>query len=371
MSAEDYLHKAFLLAQKAHPKNIRPNPFVGALVVSRDGQVLGEGYHQKAGEAHAEVIAIQYAIDHGADLSTCTLYVTLEPCSHTGKTPPCTDLIIKHRIPKVVIGSMDPNPLVSGVSKLREKGIAVEVHALPEIKELNDTFNINQLLKRPKYVMKSAITLNGKIADRFGNSKWLSGAASREYVHRHLRTAADAILTSAKTVIKDNASMNIRIPGKDAEELSVVVFDRNLDLLKDEHRDLSLFYKRNTSRIYLVTDKVSNPVKRDDVEIITIPMIEGSFDILSLNKVLLSMNICQILIEAGGMLNSSMVQSESVDEIYAFICPMLLTDNESVKMFSSEQTQEMDNSTLLQLKETRTIGQDILLKYKVNNPASN
>lgn len=259
---------------------------------------------------------------------------------------------------------MDPNPLVSGANRLREKGIAVEVHALPEIMELNDTFNINQLLKRPKYIMKSAITLNGNIADRFGNSKWLSGAESREYVHRHLRTAADAILTSAKTVIKDNASMNIRIPGQDAEELSVVVVDRNLDLLKDEHKNLSLFYKRKASKIYLVTDQISNPVQRDDVEILTIPMIEGSFDIASLNQALLSRNICQVLIEAGGTLNATMMQAKSVDEIYAFVCPGILTDNRSIGMFNSNQEQKMENLVPLTLVDASVIGQDVLLYYK-------
>lgn len=366
MSASAYLHKAFLLAGKAHPKKIRPNPFVGALVVSNDGQVLGEGYHEKAGEAHAEVIAIKNAIEHGADLSTCTLYVTLEPCSHTGKTPPCTDLIIHHRIPKVVIGSMDPNPLVSGVSKLRENGIAVEVHSLPEIIELNDTFNINQQLKRPKYVLKTAMTLNGKIADRWGNSKWLSSAESRDYVHRYLRTAADAILTSAKTVLKDNARMNIRIPGKEDQELSIVVIDRNLDVLKKENNQLLLFYKREKSKIYLVTDQPENMNTRADIDILTIPWKEGQVQLELLHATLLQKNICQVLIEAGSALNASFMLAGCVDEILAFVCPKLLLDNESTGLFNSKKAQKIEDIVTLKFKEGIALESDILLRYSVD-----
>ena len=365
MSASAYLHKAFLLAGKADPKKIRPNPFVGALVVSKDGQVLGEGYHEKAGEAHAEVIAINNALANGADLSTCSLYVTLEPCSHTGKTPPCTDLIIQHRIPRVVIGSMDPNPLVSGANILKEKGISVEVLVLPEIVEMNETFNINQILKRPKYILKSAITLNGKIADSTGNSKWLSGSESREYVHRHLRTAADAILTSAKTVIKDNASMNIRIPGQDAEELNVIIFDRNLELLKKENHQLSIFYKRTNSVIYLITEKPEITTKLPNVEIIHIPMNNGRFNLEMLHKELLKRNICQVLIEAGGSLNASMMHAKAVDEIFTFICPRILMDKAAINQFNSSQIQTMDNAVKLQLLDSMTIGEDILLRHKV------
>lgn len=365
MSASGYLHKAFLLAVKADPKKIRPNPFVGALVVSHEGQILGEGFHEKAGEAHAEVIAINNALTNGADLSTCTLYVTLEPCSHTGKTPPCTDLIIEHRIARVVIGSMDPNPLVSGARILKDKGIAVEVIALPEIVEMNDTFNINQQLKRPKYILKSAITLNGKIADRFGESKWISNEKSRDHVHEYLRAKADAILTTAKTVIRDNATMNIRIKDQKDEELNLIVFDRNLELLKKENHQLFIFYKRNRSAIYLITDKAETKTALPNVEIIHIPINNGKFDLEMLHNELLERNICQVLIEAGGTLNAAMMQAKAVDEIYTFLCPLILMDNAAINSFNSNQTQTMDNTVKLQLLDSMTLGEDILLRHKV------
>ena len=365
MTAESYLHRAFLLAKQADPKAIRPNPFVGAVVVSENGEILGEGFHQKAGEAHAEVMAIKNAIEQGANLSACSLYVTLEPCSHTGKTPPCTDLIIQHRIPKVVIGSLDPNPMVSGVSILEEHGIDVEVLIISEIVTLNDTFNINQILKRPKYILKSAITLNGKIADSKGNSKWISNEKSREHVHEKLRSTADAILTTAKTIIQDNATMNIRITDQMEEELNLIVFDPNLELLKKENQHLSCFYKRNKSAIYLVTDKAGIKPALPNVEIIHIPMQDELFDISVLHKELLARNICQVLIEAGGSMNASMVQAKAVDEIHTFVCPRILMDNAAINQFNSSQIQTMDKALQLQLLDSMTIGEDILLRHKV------
>jgi diaminohydroxyphosphoribosylaminopyrimidine deaminase/5-amino-6-(5-phosphoribosylamino)uracil reductase len=364
MTAEQYLHQAFLLARQANPKAIRPNPFVGAVVVSENGEIVGEGFHQKAGEAHAEVMAIGNALDNGAKLDACTLYVTLEPCSHNGKTPPCTDLILQHRIPKIVIGSLDPNPLVSGAEILRKNGVEVGVHVLPEILALNETFIINQTLKRPKYVLKSAVTLNGKIADRTGSSKWISNEESRNYVHVHLRRAADAILTTAKTIIRDNATMNIRI-GYEIEELNLVVFDRNLELLKDENRQLPVFYPRDQSRIFLVTNKMDANSNIPNVETIIIPVENGKYNIDLLNKELLARNICQVLIEAGGTMNAAMMEAKSVDEIDTFVCPRILMDNDAVNQFEGTQIQNMENATMLELLESKTIGHDILLRHKV------
>ena len=365
MTAEKYLQRAFLLARQANPKAIRPNPFVGAVVVSENGEIVGEGFHLQSGEAHAEVMAIHQALGHGAKLETCTLFVTLEPCSHTGKTPPCTDLILQHRIPRIVVGSMDPNPLVSGVRILEEHGVKVDVFIIPEIVALNDTFNINQTLKRPKYILKSAITLNGKIADNTGNSKWISNEESRNHVHQYLRTAADAILTTAKTVIHDNATMNIRIKDRMEEELTLIVFDPSLELLKKENHQLSIFYKRNKSFIYLVTDKTGIKTALPNVDIISIPMQDGRFNLEMLHKELLAKNICQLLIEAGGTMNAAMMHAKAVDEIYTFLCPRILMDNAAINQFNSSQNQTMDNAVRLQFLESMTIGEDILLKHKV------
>jgi len=365
MTSKDYLHIALLLAKRANSSDIRPNPFVGAILVNEKGEIIGEGFHQKAGEAHAEVIAINDALLKSSDLTSCTLYVTLEPCSHTGKTPPCTNLILEHKIQKVVIGSMDPNPLVSGAKLLTEAGVNVEICVLPEIVELNSTFNVNQLNKRPRYILKAASTLNGQIADRFGNSKWISNAKSRDYVHQVLRKHADAILTTANTVIKDNATMNIRLNGTEPKELNLVVIDKNLDILKKENEGLGIFYKRNNTKIYLVTDRALEESLPENVEIIKVNIIQNRCDLVQLSEILLLKNICEILVEAGGKLNASLVEAKLVDEINMFICPSLLIDNNALNVFNSNKIQAIGNSIKLSLLETQSFDDDILLRYNV------
>jgi diaminohydroxyphosphoribosylaminopyrimidine deaminase/5-amino-6-(5-phosphoribosylamino)uracil reductase len=334
--------------------------------VDHNGVIIGEGYHQKAGKAHAEVHAINNALIKNSDLSNATLYVTLEPCSHTGKTPPCTNLILAHRISKVVIGSMDPNPLVSGAKILSDAGVNVEISIQPEIVEFNSTFNINQLNKRPKYVLKAATTINGKIADRQGNSKWISNEKSRAYVHQILRSNADAILTTAQTVIKDNARMNIRLPDADPKELNLIIIDRALSVLEPENKGLGIFYDRKDTKIYLLTDKEYTNELPQNVEIIKVNFLVGAIDLSELNELLLNKNICEILVEGGGKLNASLIKQQIADELAMFICPSLLLDNEAINMFKDSEFQSIENSVQLSLINTLQFDDDLLLKYLIS-----
>ena len=365
MTSADYLHIAFLLAKRANSKDIRPNPFVGAIVVDANGEIIGEGYHIKAGEAHAEVNAINDAKFKTSDLSNCTLFVTLEPCSHTGKTPPCTHFILEHKIPKVVIGAMDPNPLVSGATLLTEAGVNVEICILPEIVALNSTFNANQLNKRPKYILKAATTINGKISDRLGNSKWISNVKSRNYVHQALRKNADAILTTAKTVMKDNATMNIRLADAEPKELNLIIIDKQLDILKEENKGLGIFYPRKETKIYLITDKTYEHTLPENVEIINTNINNSECDLMQLNDILLKKNICEVLVEAGGKLNASLLKDKLVDELIVFMGPSLLIDNNALNLFNTDELQTIEDSVQLSLMETQTLDNDIMLKYKL------
>ena len=365
MTSADYLHTAYLLAKKANSLHIRPNPFVGAIVVDNKGQIIGEGYHQKAGEAHAEVIAINDALLKTKDLKSCTLYVTLEPCSHTGKTPPCTNLIIEHKIQRVVIGSMDPNPLVSGVKILTDAGIDVEIYELPEIVELNSTFNINQINKRPKYVLKSASTINGKIADRLGNSKWISNEGSRNYVHQVLRSNTDAILTTANTIIKDNATMNIRLADAVPKELNLIIVDRTLSILSSENKGLDIFNDRKFTKIYLLTNQEYADTLPQHIEIIKANFSEGTINFGGLNEIFLRKNICEILVEAGGKLNASLIKQQLIDEMVLFVCPSLLLDNEAINVFNDSTFQSIENKLQLKLIESRQMNDDLMIKYKL------
>ena len=289
----------------------------------------------------------------------------MEPCSHTGKTPPCTNLILAHKIPKVVIGSMDPNPLVSGAKILSDAGVNVEIGIQPKIVELNSTFNINQLNKKPKYVLKAATTINGKIADRQGNSKWISNEKSRVYVHQILRSNTDAILTTAQTVIKDNAKMNIRVPDEDAKELNLIIIDRALSVLEPVNKGLGIFYDRKKTKIYLLTDKDYTNELPQNIEIIKANFLEGAIDLSELNEMLLSKNICEILVEGGGKLNTTLIKQQIADELVMFICPSLLLDNEAINMFKDSEFQSIENRVQLSLIETLQFDDDLLLKYKL------
>jgi diaminohydroxyphosphoribosylaminopyrimidine deaminase/5-amino-6-(5-phosphoribosylamino)uracil reductase len=258
---------------------------------------------------------------------------------------------------------MDPNPLVSGAKELTDAGVNVEICILPEIVELNNTFNINQLNKRPKYILKAATTLNGKISDRLGNSKWISNDKSRNYVHQVLRTNADAILTTATTVIKDNATMNIRVD--ETKELNLIIIDKQLDILKEENKALNIFYKREKTKIYLVTNKKIENTLPKHVEIINVNMHEEECDLNELSTFLLNKNICEVLVEAGGKLNASLLKAKIVDELNIFMAPSLLIDNSSINLFNSNELQSIENSIQLSLQETQNFDSDIMVKYKV------
>lgn len=311
-----YIKSALELARTASRDSIRPNPFVGAIVINKNAEIVGKGFHKKFGEAHAEVFAIREAVQHGADLSSCTLIVTLEPCSHTGKTPPCTDLIISSGIRKVIVGSKDPNPLVNGIDVLQKAGIEAILESSKEALELNREFFINQRFKRPYIVAKAAITADHFMARESGDSKWISSAESRKWAHAHCRSKVDAILTTARTVITDNAKLNVRI-GEDEFERTAIVLDRKLELLK--HKDLSIFYPRRESSLYLVTDN-PEPIETDGpYKFMTGDYTGGEVQVEPLFSALYRKhNIYSLLIEAGPRLLNQLLRAGLVDELIVF-----------------------------------------------------
>ncbi len=369
MNHQSYLNKAFILAKMASPKQVRPNPLVGAIVVDKNNEILGEGYHQLCGGPHAEVFAIQAALKKTRDLTGTTLYVTLEPCSHHGKTPPCVELILQHKIGRVVIGSIDPNPIVSGIELLKQSGVEVLVVPLPMIEKLNAVFMTNQLKKRPFIQIKIASTIDGKISDQFGNSKWITNQKSRLYVHEVLRDNTDAILTTAKTVILDRATLDIRVDNQPSKELNAIIIDRTGELLQSENQQLPIFYKRNVSKIYLLTDtsKINHPY--------TLPshteIIDVSFDqqhmlqLDGLGEQLMEKGIHHIMTEAGSVLNSFLIENNWADEIYCFVAPLLLIDEQSTRMLNTNKVVTLDKAHKLSLIETLTFEGDVLLRYSL------
>ncbi len=366
MTQKEAIEYAINLAKKADENQIRPNPFVGAVIVDQADQVIGEGFHQKLGGPHAEVFAIEQALQKTTDLSQATLYVSLEPCSHFGKTPPCADLIIQHKIKKVVIASLDPNPKVASVEKMKEAGIEVEVINDSKASLLNARFFTNQLKKRPYYILKLASTIDGKIADYAKNSQWISNAASRQYVHDHLRSNVDAILTSYKTVIQDQASLTIRNTIGGIQETNVIIIDKNLKLLEKQYENLPIFYPRSTSKIILIAAQTPSNQLPKNVECITGLFDEHGLVFSSVSAKLLELGYYKILTEAGSQLNSSMIQQNIADELYWFIAPSILNDLNALPMLGLDEFRGLEKKVNLSLIETKVIDQDVLLHYRFN-----
>ena len=364
MTQKEAIEYAINLAKKANENEIRPNPFVGAIIIDHEGELIGEGYHQKIGGPHAEVYAIEQALQKTADLSQATLYVSLEPCSHFGETPPCVDLIIQHQFKKVVIASLDPNPKVESVEKLRLAGIEVEIINDHSAITLNKRFFTQHIKLRPYFILKTASTIDGKIADRNNNSKWISNEDSRQFVHAQLRSNTDAILTSYKTILQDNASFTIRIEGNPIKETNLVIIDKDLTLLNKEYDKLPIFYDRTITKIYFITDKKNTPVNASSIE-----LIEGAFNseglvFSSITAQLLDKGLYSILAEGGQKLNASLIDQNIADELYWFIAPAILNDLNALPMLGLDVFRGLDKKVQLSLIETKVIDQDVLLHYR-------
>lgn len=307
MSDELYMQRALELA-KLGSGTVSPNPMVGCVIVLND-IILGEGYHRRAGEAHAEVNAINSVVNL-KELSQATIYVTLEPCSFFGKTPACTDLIIKHKPQRVVVASKDPNPKVSGkgLKLLRDAGIAVDFGVLEdEAMELNRRFYINMQLSRPYVILKWAETTDGFIARENYDSKWISNSKSRQLVHKW-RKQEDAILVGHKTVVYDNPSLNIRTwSGKNPVRV-VLGKDTSLDAAA------SIFSK--PEKVFYFNNERSDTIENTEYV-----KLKNSDDPKELLEHLHRDNICSIIVEGGSATIAKYIAQGLWDEARIFKSP--------------------------------------------------
>jgi len=330
---EKYMRMCFKLAEKGRGKTT-PNPVVGCVVLDKNGKIISTGYHKKYGEFHAERDALNKLKVGEAEGGT--LYVNLEPCSHYGKTLPCTDIIIEHKIKKVVFAVRDTNPRVDGVSILRNAGIEVAEGVLKEeAKFLNRVFFKNINKEMPYVVLKTATTMDGKIATSNGSSKWITSEKSRKEVYK-LRKQFDCIMTSSNTVIADNPSMKHRFK---------CVLDRNSRTNPD-----SEIYKEG--ELYIAT-KENTPLKN------------GRFDIEYVLKELYKKGICSVFVECGGTLAGAMLKEGLIDEVYQFIAPKILNDQNGKSCFGGKNCTDINECVNLQIYETKKMGDDILLKSVV------
>lgn len=336
MNHEKLMKKCFALALKGKTS---PNPMVGCVVLNSDNEIISTGYHKKYGENHAERDALLKL--HNGEEKGGTLIVNLEPCNHYGKTPPCTDLIIERGIKKVVISSPDTNPVATGgIKKLEDAGIEVVQGVLEqEGNSLNEVFFTNINEKRTFIVLKTATTIDGKIATHSGDSKWITSDKARKYAKK-LRTKYDAILTSSNTVIADNPEMKHDIK---------IIIDRN-------HKTdfSSKIFK--TGKCYLVTTKkVTN--KPDNVEIIPYTDLKILMDELYKRKIM------SVFVEAGGKLLGAFVKEGLCDKLYNFVAPKILNDNSGKSAFDGDNVSQISAAKEFKLDSIKKLSPDYLMVY--------
>jgi diaminohydroxyphosphoribosylaminopyrimidine deaminase/5-amino-6-(5-phosphoribosylamino)uracil reductase len=355
-----FIKYALKLAARALGRT-SPNPVVGAVVV-KDGRIVGEGYHQKAGTPHAEIHALQQA---GEIAKGATLYVTLEPCSHFGRTPPCTQAIIKAGIGRVVAAMVDPNPEVAGqgLILLDKAGIQVECGILEdEAGQLNEVFIKFITTRLPFVVMKSAMTWDGKTATKTGHSQWITGHESRAEVHR-MRDRYDAIMVGIGTVLADDPQLTTRLPdGKIGKDPLRVVVDSFLRLPL-EARVINQVSTAPT--LVATTSQASIEHKRvleeRGVQVITLDSSDGRVDLKALMVELGQRQICGVLLEGGAALNASALKAGIVDKVVTFIAPKIVGGREAPGVVGGEGKVKMDEAWMLEKLNISQFGEDLML----------
>ena len=372
MPEEKYMRRAIELAKKGSG-HVNPNPLVGAVIV-RDGEIIGEGYHECYGQLHAERNAIANAKKRGNSLEGSTIYVTLEPCCHYGKTPPCTEAIIEEKIARVVVGSDDPNPLVSGkgFQMLREKGIEVIPHFLKEeCDAMNHVFFHYIRTGTPYVAMKYAMTMDGKIACYTGDSKWVTGEESRAHVQT-LRNHYKGIMAGIGTVLADDPMLNCRIEG--GRDPIRIIADSHLRIPMDSQ------LVRTAGQQPLIVaclpdadEEKAAQLQEKGVEVLRIPGVttaditEEQKEVISLPvlmKELGARKIDGILLEGGGQLNESALQAGIVDRIYCYIAPKIFGGAQAKTPVAGQGLTRAADAWQFNRIGMQEFGQDILLEYE-------
>ena len=362
MTDRDYMKRAIELAKKAVGFT-NPNPMVGAVIV-KNGRIIGEGYHRKCGELHAERNAFA-SLNESAEGGT--IYVTLEPCCHYGKTPPCTEAIIENKISRVVIGSRDPNPLVSGKGAriLREHGIEVEEDFMKvECDEINYVFFHYITKKTPYVVLKYAMTADGKIASKSGKSKWITGHKSRNEVHK-MRHRYMGIMAGIGTVLADDPMLNVRIDGLKSP-VRIIVDSKLRISMESQIVKTAKQYRTIVACAVDNQDKIKK-LKSLGIEILILKdekILEPKVDLKLLMKKLGAMEIDSVLVEGGGILNDSLRKNNLIDRMEVFIAPKILGGDLAKSPVEGEGVDELNEATTFNLIKTRFIDQDIQLSYE-------
>lgn len=350
-----YMQLALDLAASAKGKT-NPNPLVGAVIV-KDGSIVGTGLHRKAGEPHAEVHAFRMAGEHAKD---ATLYVTLEPCSHFGKTPPCANLVKESGVKRVIVAMQDPNPSVAGrgIQLLRDAGIDVEVGILEaQARRLNERFIHNMLTSRPFVISKFAMTLDGKIATYSGHSQWITGEEARRNVHE-LRDEVDAILVGVGTVLKDNPALTTRLQERTGKNPIRIVLDRELRTPLDAQ-----IVQTDEAKTIIVTaegqQQRASAFENLGVELLYVPVMDHKLDLHVMLDELYKRGITDLLVEGGGEVNASFLRHGLIQKFLVYVAPKMLGGRNSITPFKGDDVETIDAALLLQFAEVDKIGEDL------------
>ncbi|WP_332697396.1 bifunctional diaminohydroxyphosphoribosylaminopyrimidine deaminase/5-amino-6-(5-phosphoribosylamino)uracil reductase RibD [Halalkalibacter lacteus] len=357
MNDIDYMKLALELAKSTQGQT-SPNPMVGSVVV-KDGAIVGVGAHLKAGEGHAEVQALKMAGEKAKD---GTIYVTLEPCSHYGKTPPCADLIIEKGLKRVVVATGDSNPAVAGrgLTRIKEAGLEVKFGVCQqEANELNEIFFHFMKYQKPYVTLKSATTLDGKTATVTGKSKWITGEEAREDVHRYRHTH-DAILVGIGTVLADNPSLTTRLPNGGKNPIRVVL-DRSLRIPVEA----KLVQDQEAPTWILTTEEASMDKQKElekyGIDVLRTP--DGSIE--KVLPLLGTKGITSLFVEGGAEVNGSFLRARAVDQVITYMAPKLFGGQMAPTAIGGKGIEEVENALELEIKEVTTIGKDIKIVSRV------
>lgn len=370
MTEEEIMRRAITLAQKAVGKT-NPNPMVGAVVV-KDGRIIGEGYHMHIGGLHAERNALANCTESPAG---ATIYVTLEPCCHYGKTPPCTDAIIQNHLAKVVIGSRDPNPKVAGkgVKLLRDAGIEViEDFLREECDAINPVFFHYIKEKQPYVALKYAMTADGRIAIDSGESRWITGESAREHTHQ-LRNYYKGILVGIGTVLLDNPLLTCRIP--DGRTPVRIVCDSHLRIPVDcnlcnstDQGPVIVAYLDSITHMPDAPVELSDKMqilKQKGVTLLPVKGKDGHIDVTDLLTQLGQMDIDGILVEGGGTMNAAFIEAGRVDHVYAYIGAQIFGGSHPYTPVKGKGIASIEDSLKLTNPKIQLFNPDVLIEYDV------
>lgn len=353
-----YMKRALELAEKARGFT-EPNPLVGAVIV-KDGKIVGEGYHKKAGTPHAEINALSDALQYAMG---ATMYVTLEPCSHYGKTPPCANALVRAGIREVFIALEDPNPLVNGkgIEILEKEGIIVHTGLLREEAIMqNRVFLTNQLKKRAYIALKSAQSMDGKIGPHDGTPLTITCEESRKYGHM-LRRDYGAVLVGRQTILKDDPKLNIRYDISHPEDKPVrIILDPKLRLsinhqvMNGEEGSVLIYTANEVSPI------LKHKIEENGGNIVALPDDEGNIDIVKLSEDLYQRGICAVLVEGGANTLTRFIKKDLWDEYHCFVAPKFI-GKDGINVFDDEA---MEMLTLNSTSECEKCGNDVHIIYR-------